>query len=106
MHVIPVIESWVFRLLFIALLAIEVWAFVNALRFRPDAYVAAGKRTKIFWVLLTAGAALIGVLTVTAGPTMVLAIIAIVVAGVFLADVLPALRAVMSNAQGPYRRRR
>ena len=43
---IALIQMWIFLILAVALLALEIWAFVNALRFRPDAYTAAGKRSK------------------------------------------------------------
>ena len=59
---IALIQMWIFLVLAVALLAIEIWALVNALRFRPDAYVAAGKRTKVFWCVLTGVAVLLGFL--------------------------------------------
>ncbi|HQA13532.1 MAG TPA: DUF2516 family protein [Ornithinibacter sp.] len=82
---------------------VEVWAFVDCLRRRPDAFVAAGKRTKQFWMLITGLAVLLGF--VALGGVGFLAIIAIVAAGVYLADVKPALDQVMgrgSGNQGPY----
>ena len=82
---------------------VEVWAFVDCLRRRPDAFVAAGKRTKQFWMLITGLAVLLGF--VALGGVRFLAIIAIVAAGVYLADVKPALDQVMgrgSGNQGPY----
>ncbi|MCT2025472.1 DUF2516 family protein [Dermabacter hominis] len=88
----------------VVFVAIEAWALVNALRFPARAYDAAFKRTKTFWALMTAGALVIGVVTGLGrgvGPfTIMLQIIGFVMAGVFLADVLPALRQVMGNAQG------
>src|SRR5699024_9824712 len=66
---IPLIQTWLFAVLALALFAIEVWAFINALRFRPDAYVAAGKRTKTFWGILTGVAMLLGFLSLpSSGP--------------------------------------
>lgn len=100
------IERWILRALSVALLGIEVWALVSAVRFQPDAYTAADKRTKGFWILLTAGAVALGAFSLLGVLGSVFAIIGIVLAGVFLADVLPALRTVMGNAQGPYRRTR
>ncbi len=101
---IALIQTWIFLLLALALLAIEIWALVNALRFRPDAYVAAGKRTKVFWCVLTGVAVLLGFLSIPypigLGSSMLFMIIGIVIAGVFLADVLPALKRVMGRAQG------
>ena len=83
---------------------VEVWAFVDCLRRRPDAFVAAGKRTKQFWMLLTGVAVLLGFIGI--GRVFgFLAIIAIVAAGVYLADVKPALDQVTgrgSGNQGPY----
>lgn len=93
----------------LVLLGVEVWAFVNSLRFPADAYNAAFKRTKGFWMALTGGALVVGALSsfsATLGPWgLILSLAAFVVAGVFLADVLPALKSVMGRAQGHYGRR-
>ncbi len=105
MSIIFLIERWIMLGLSVALLGIEVWALVSALRFRPDAYTAAGKRTKPFWAAMTLGAVVIGLLSLLNMLGLFFAIIGIVMAGVFLADVLPALRTVMGNAQGSYGRR-
>lgn len=95
---------WIFAVIAVVLFAVEIWALVNALRFRPDAYTAAGKRTKLFWGLLTGLALLIGFLSLPApvgrgGASMLLMIIGIVISGIFLADVLPALRSVMERSR-------
>lgn len=102
-------QIWIFAVLALALFAIELWALVTALRFRPDAYVAAGKRTKTFWGLLTGVAALLGFLSIPApigigGSSMLLMLAGIIIAGIFLADVFPALKRVMGRSQGPRRR--
>ncbi|MGY5765576.1 DUF2516 family protein [Brachybacterium sp. DNPG3] len=101
---IATIQMWIFAVLAVILFAVEVWAFVNALRFRPDAYVAASKRTKTFWAVLTGVAMLLGFLSlpypIGGGSTRLLMLIGIVIAGVFLADVLPALKQVMGRASG------
>lgn len=100
---VSTIQLWIFAVLALALFAIEIWAFVNAIRFRPDAYVAAGKRTKVFWGVLTGVAVLLGFLSlpypVGGGSSMIFMLAGIVIAGIFLADVLPALKAVMGRAQ-------
>ncbi|MEE1650899.1 DUF2516 family protein [Brachybacterium sp. J144] len=106
---IALIQMWILAVLALVLLAVEVWAFVNALRFRPDAYTAADKRSKVFWCVLTGVAMLLGFLSLpypigNGGASMLFMLIGIVIAGVFLADVLPALRRVMGRAQGPRRR--
>jgi len=74
---------------------LEIWAFVVAVRAPAGAYLAAGKRSKGLWVGLTGAAALIGLSTLPlAGAGNfggLLSIAALVVAGVFLADVRPAV---------------
>ena len=97
-------QSLVQLLLWVAALALEIFALVEAARYRADAYSAAGKWSKQIWVIITAVAAALGF--VTGFPTF-LWIIAVVAAGFFLADVRPALRRVSgrgtgSSNQGPY----
>ncbi|WP_058234576.1 DUF2516 family protein [Devriesea agamarum] len=99
------IQQWIFVILGVGMFALQIWAFINALRFRPDAYVAAGKRTKVFWSVLTGVAMLIGFISLPypiggGNSLMFLNVIAAAAAGVFLADVLPALKRVMGRAQG------
>lgn len=97
-------QSYVMLVLTIAALAVEVFAFVHALKTRPDAFVAAGKRTKNFWLAVTGVAVLLGF--VSLGGVGMLAIIGVVAAGVYLADVRPAVEAVQgrgsNSRQGPY----
>ncbi|MGL5910535.1 MAG: DUF2516 family protein, partial [Phycicoccus sp.] len=64
-----------------------------------------GKRTKNFWLLVTGVAVLVGF--VALGGVGFLAILAIIAAGVYLADVKPALDQVTGRGgaggrQGPY----
>lgn len=97
-------QGYVMLVLTLAALAIEVFAFVHALRTRPDAFVAAGKRTKQFWMAVTGVAILLGF--VSLGGLGLLAILGVVAAGVYLADVRPAVETVQgrgnSSHQGPY----
>lgn len=100
-------QSYVVVALSFAAFAVEVFAFVDALRHRPDAYTAAGKRTKNFWMLVTGVAMALGFISLSgAGALGFLSIIAIVGAGIYLADVRPALRQVTGKGggrnQGPY----
>jgi hypothetical protein len=86
-------------------LGLEVFALVDAARHRPEAYVAAGKRSKTFWTVVTGVAALIGFVTVGSPQVLgLVGILAVVAAGVYLADVRPALRQVTGRgpASGPY----
>ena len=91
-------QYYVTLALTIAALALEVFALVHALKTRPDAFVAAGKRTKNFWLAVTGVATLLGF--VSLGGLGFLAIIGVVAAGVYLADVKPALDQVMGRGQG------
>ena len=104
MNLIDALQSYLVLGLSVVALGVEAWAFVDCLRRRSDAFVAAGKRTKQFWMLITGLAVLLGF--VALGGVGFLAIIAIVAAGVYLADVKPALDQVMGRGsggvQGPY----
>jgi hypothetical protein len=88
----------------VVLLVVELRALTSALSFRADAFTAAGKRTKQFWCLLTGASVALGVLSVLTSlsgrSSLFFMLIGIVMAGVFLADVRPALRQVMGRAQG------
>jgi hypothetical protein len=97
------LQHWIVLGLSVVALGVEVYALLDCLRRRPDAFTAAGKRTKSFWLLVTGLAVLIGF--VALGGLGLLAIVAIVAAGVYLADVKPALDQVMgrgSGNTGPY----
>lgn len=103
------IAMWIQLVFALVLVGIEAWALFNAVRFPADAYSAAFKKTKGFWLGMTAGALVVGILTSFTGMlgmlSLILNLAAFVVAGVFVADVLPALRSVMGRAQGRYGRR-
>ncbi|MGL4743009.1 MAG: DUF2516 family protein [Dermatophilaceae bacterium] len=98
-------QQWVVQVLLVAALLVEVYALVDCVRRRADAFVAAGKRTKGFWTLLTGIAALVGFAGLGRGLSL-FAIVPVVAAGVYLADVKPALDQVTgrggSGRQGPY----
>lgn len=90
----------------VGVLAMMLWALIDCARTRPDAFVAAGKRTKTFWLLLTGVATAIGFIFVFS-PFNLFNVIAIVAAGVYHADVRPALRSVQGRGgqgthMGPY----
>jgi low temperature requirement protein LtrA len=90
----------------IAALGMSLFGLIDALRHRPDAFTAAGKRTKNFWLLILGVAVALSVVSVYA-PFTIAWILAVVGAGVYLADVRPALRRVMgrgSSNDGPYGR--
>jgi hypothetical protein len=82
----------------IAAFCVEAYALVDSLRYTNEQYYAAGKRNKAFWTAMTGSAAAVGFLTLPppvgqyrAGVLSLLGLAAVVVAGVFLTDVRPAL---------------
>jgi len=96
--------SWLIAIVFgAAALVFSVFCLVDALRHRPDAFVAAGKQSKNIWL------AVLGVCVVLSfyqfpAPFSLPWILAVVGAGVYGADVRPALRQVMgrgSSNDGP-----
>jgi len=94
--VIANVQVLLFLALSVVLLGIELWALVDAARRPAGAFTYGGKRTKRFWVLLTAAGALVGFIAIP--PPLGLGIfgtftmfIAVVPAGVYLADVRPAV---------------
>lgn len=87
------IEGYVMLAVLLALLAVKVFALVNALLFPAEAYEAAGKLTKTAWgAILGLGVAF--QILLPGSPIGILQIAFIVAAFVYLADVRPALASV------------
>ncbi|CAN7234944.1 DUF2516 family protein [Terrabacter sp. LjRoot27] len=86
-------QSVILLVLGVVALGCEVFAFVDALRHPENAYVAAGKRTRTFWLVLLGVALAIGFVTLF-NPLSLFGLLAFVGAAVYLADVRPALRQV------------
>lgn len=87
-------------------LGITVWALVDAATTRSDAFVAAGKRTKGFWVAVTGVAAALIFVTFP-NVLSIFALISLVAAAIYLTDVRPAVRAMRGRGgsgtqMGPY----
>lgn len=90
------LQTLIFLVLALMLFGVEIWALVDALRRPAPAFVTAGKRTKTFWLLVLAVAAVVGFLTLP--PPIGIAqiggffmFVAVVPAGIYLADVRPAI---------------
>jgi hypothetical protein len=85
-------ESLVWEIAFFVLLAVKVFAFVDALVRPTQAYVAAEKLTKPAWLLILG----LTVATALVWPSVIglLSIVGIVAAFVYLLDVRPALASV------------
>ncbi len=97
--------SSIVSFIFLGLLILSVYALVNAALQREDAYRAADKQTKPFWLVI---------LGVTVAVQLVIPWLLLVLAGtiatiVYLVDVRPALQSVSgggrggwSSSDGPY----
>lgn len=83
-------EVSVSTVLFLILLAVKLFAFINALTWQDRYYDAAGKLNKNAWCLIT-GLAVAGELVLMGQPLINL--IGTVAALVYLVDVRPALQA-------------
>ncbi len=105
---IDVVQSFVFYVMGLVAFGLELWAFVDCLRHRPNAFEAASKRTKPFWLALTGGAAAVGLITVLSGSPGGLGLfglIAVTASSVYLADVRPAVKETGrggNRSTGPY----
>jgi hypothetical protein len=82
-------QELVFFVLYWGVLALTVWAFVDALIRPASGFVAAGKLTKPGWAAITGLAVLI---IFWQGPMSFLGLPAVIAAVVYLVDVRPAVR--------------
>ncbi len=96
-------QGWLTLALGLVAFAVEIFALVDAVRQREDAYPAASKRTKRFWVIVLAVAAALGYISIGNLPGLI-GIVGFVAAAVYLADVRPALQQVTGRGRrdGPY----
>src|SRR2546429_3521185 len=83
------ILSWVNFILFLAILVVEIVAFVNCLTQRAEAFPVVGSIPKAGWLALTFGAL---VFTLLLGLFSIFGMVAVAAALVYLLDVRPALR--------------
>ena len=105
MNAVFTLQGILLLILGVAALAVEIFALVDALRQRTDAFPAAGKLTKPIWSGILGVAVIIGFIMVLS-PLNIFGLIAFVAAGVYLADVRPAVRQISGGggSQGPYGR--
>jgi hypothetical protein len=85
-------------------LGLQVYALIDALRQRADAFLAAGKQTKQRWLIFLGVATAIGFVSlVLIGPLNFFNLIAVVAAAVYVTDVRPAVRGMTGGrGSGPY----
>ena len=90
MQTINTIQSWLLFVLFLGVLALQIWALVDCITRKAPAFPAAGKLTKATWLLLNALALVLVLLWQDV--TNLLSFISIIISSVYLADVRPAVR--------------
>ena len=98
----------VLQLIGYALLALSAFAFIDGALRREDAYRAADKKTKGFWLIILGLALAVNIVPVPG--LFILQIAALVATIVYIVDVRPALRQVAgggprrggSSSDGPY----
>ena len=91
MQTINSIQNWMLTILWIGMLALQVWALADCISRKTAAFSAANKLTKPTWLLLVTISLIITI--VVPGPvTNLLAWIALIVSSVYLADVRPAVK--------------
>lgn len=96
---IPFLQTYLYLGLILGAFFVQIWAVISAVRFSPSSFVAAGKRTKGFWLALLIPAVIVGFCSIPPPlglgfNLMFLNIIAFVAAAVYLTDVRPALRGI------------
>ena len=97
--------AYFFVALAIAAFIVEAWAFIDAITRPAQAFVAAGKQTKVIWLIILGIAFVLGLYAAAyGGVTGFLSVAAFVAAAIYLADVRPQVkefRRGRSNS-GPY----
>jgi hypothetical protein len=84
------VEGMTMLVIDIALLAVKIYAFINALRYSDEAYRAAGKLNKLAWTIIL-GLGVAAQVVLAGSPLNLINLAMTVAALVYLADVKPAL---------------
>jgi uncharacterized protein DUF2516 len=90
------VESWILLILHWSLLAVRVWALADCLVRKSAAFPAAGKLTKMAWVLITAMSVFIGWVW---GILNLLSFLSLVATLVYLTDVRPSVREISGGSR-------
>jgi len=102
------LQTWILYALAVLAFGLEVFALVDAVRTRQDAFVAAGKQTKNIWMIIVGLATVFGFLALPPfglPPYHILPLAGVVAAAVYLTDVRPAVRQIRGGGgrnAGPY----
>jgi len=95
MHMLGEVYHWTDFVLRYAFIVLHVWAVLDCLVRKAAAFPAADKLTKLAWLAILVFAGVLGTfIPPTVGPV---SLIAIVVVAIYLADVRPAVRDIVSE---------
>ncbi len=100
------VQSTILLVLGVLAFGMELFALVDVVRRPAQAFQYAEKRTKNFWLILVAVASAVGFVSLF-NPTSLVGLLGVVAAGVYLADVRPAVsqyrpRGGTTTGRGPY----
>jgi len=97
--------AYFFVALAVAAFVVEAWAFIDAITRPAQAFVAAGKQTKVIWLIILGIAVVLGLYAAAyGGGTGFLSVAAFVAAAIYLADVRPKVKEFRRDrsSSGPY----
>lgn len=103
MNFISQIQGWLVLILSVAAFVLSLISFIHAAATKPNVFIAADKRTKVFWMMITGGATLLGFLSISdvfMRGGFLLLILPLVAAGIYLTDVRPALTQYKKRPRG------
>ena len=86
------LEGLIMLVITVGFIIVKIWAIADCATRQADAFPAAGKRTRPFWLLLTGAAAL----TALFSPLGIFGLAGLVVSLVYLLDVRPRVAEVSS----------
>ena len=78
--------------LWVVMLAVKGYAFIDCIRRPKEAFPAIGRKTKLLWLVLTGAAAVTGLLYSYVSPLGLIGLAGAVIALVYLFDVRPRIR--------------
>jgi Protein of unknown function (DUF2516) len=97
------VQGGIALILSIGVIALVVYAFIDVLRQRADAFPAAGKLTKPIWCAILGVGSLLSLITL-GNPLNIFTLLVVVASAVYLVDVRPAVQRMVGRGRsdGPY----
>jgi Ca2+/H+ antiporter len=94
---VETLQVWLFLLIPLATFVFALWALIDAARYSTGTFPAAGKQTKLVWIIILIVATVAAFMSIPfplgrGGGFNFLVFISIVAVGVYFAGVRPALR--------------